>query len=727
MTTTQYSFFASAAKGLESLLDKELASLNITQRKLTKSGVNFSCALGDGYRVLMWTRLASRVTLELHNIPIEHVDDLYSSLQELPWHQHFSNDSTFAVSFTGVLKGINNSLFAAQRVKDAIVDAFTREGLERPSVDTAFPHIRVSVHCYKGRGTISLDMSGESLHRRGYRQQQGEAPLKETLATALLLRSGWSKDSKHEVIIDPLCGSATLLIEAAMIKGEIAPGILREFWGFKHWLGHDEQEWQKVVNAAKNAKSGALQKLSHIEFIGVEKDTYTLNAAKINVRKAGLESIIVLEHGDSTSKERCLNPTSKSFGLVISNPPYGERLSEKEEISQLYAQLTQKFKMQCMGWELALLNYEESLIRHIGFRWHHKYQMNNGPLACELYCFSLAQASILDRFDPWLITSDWESKLSEQAAMLRNRLQKNQKQLKKWLNKENITCYRWYDADLPEYAAAIDVYEGRLHIQEYQAPKTVNEKQASRRLNDIIHICLGLTEIKPENVAVKRRVKQKGSNQYEKINQTQKTFKVQENGLTFKVNLFDYLDTGLFLDHRTTRQMLQNLSKGKHFLNLFAYTGSASVYAASGGAASTTTVDMSKTYLSWSQDNMQLNGFDSAKHVFVNADCFAWLKASKLNYDVIFLDPPTFSNSKKMDSVLDIQRDHAGLIRLATARLSDWGCLIFSTNFRKFAFDNTLKNELNVEEITEKTLPRDFSRRKNFHHVFLIQKKRSDV
>ncbi|MGB5455772.1 MAG: class I SAM-dependent methyltransferase, partial [Gammaproteobacteria bacterium] len=287
-----------------------------------------------------------------------------------------------------------------------------------------------------------------------------------------------------------------------------------------------------------------------------------------------------------------------------------------------------------------------------------------------------------------------------------------------------IGCYRVYDADIPHYAVAIDIYQDWVHVQEYAPPKSVDSVKAFVRLDEAVDIISSVLDVSKSRIVVKTRKKQSGKSQYERQDETGESLIVNENGLKFRINLKDYLDTGLFLDHRLTRQLIARLAHHKTFLNLFAYTATASVYAAAAGARSTTTVDMSNTYLAWAQQNMKLNHLLDKKHVFIREDCIKWLDEENnkgKRYQLIFLDPPTFSNSKRMDHTLDIRRDHVELIRQAMAVLADDGLLIFSCNARGFKLDEEALRAYAVRDITRMTTAEDF-RRKPAHVCWCLAK-----
>lgn len=314
--------------------------------------------------------------------------------------------------------------------------------------------------------------------------------------------------------------------------------------------------------------------------------------------------------------------------------------------------------------------------------------------------------------------------------MLANRLVKNLKALGKWQRREGIDCLRVYDADLPEYALAVDIYAGDerwVQVQEYAPPPSVDPKRARQRLREALGLIPETLEVPGEQVYFKVRQPQKGTNQYERLATTERFHEVAEGGHRFLVNFEDYLDTGLFLDHRDVRALIGTLAPGKRFLNLFGYTGTATVYAARAGARSSTTVDMSHTYLDWAHSNLLLNGVATEAHELIQADCLRWLEsaAGQRQYDLIFLDPPSFSTSKRMQGTLDIQRDHAPLVQ-ATMRLLDAdGTLIFSNNLRRFRIDLEALSEFEVTDIGAATLPRDFARNPRIHHCWRIRRPRA--
>jgi len=528
-------------------------------------------------------------------------------------------------------------------------------------------------------------------------------------------------------LYDPMCGSGTLLIEAAMMAGHIAPGLLRQSFGFFKWKQLDSEVWTAVLQEAEATKAKNIKNIPAIR--GSDNDEILVGIARKNVEAAGLSAVIKITLQDATKD---LLPPTQQAGLVITNPPYGVRLGQVQLLRTLYYRFGQQLKANFNGWTAVIITSEPELARSIGLRSFHKNTLFNGALKSVLYQYHINSSIVElagDVTDSSVDTNQVAAKqvgikASEHALMFINRLKKNYKHLKKWARKNDISCYRVYDADIPQYAVAIDIYAHWIHVQEYQAPKTVDKNKAFQRINDVIDVVAEGLETKQEYVVLKTRKKQAGTSQYEKLDKKNLKTIVKESGLKFYINLYDYLDTGLFLDHRATRQLIKQLAKGRDFLNLFAYTGSVTVYAAAGGAKTTTTVDMSNTYLDWAQDNLALNGYVGDQHSFVRDDCLIWLQHAveeKKKYQLIFIDPPTFSNSKKMAVSLDIIRDHVQLLHNCLELLTDDGLIIFSTNARGFKLDQSLSENGFIREITAQTTTEDF-RRKPQHRCWTIAK-----
>ena len=717
--SSQTDWLATCPKGLELLLAEELQAIGAEGIKETVAAVHFQGSMEVAYRACLWSRLANRILMPLHSFMLNEADDLYQECNDIPWEAHFSAAQSIAIDFIGTSRLIDNTMYGSQRVKDAIVDRIRRIEGERPNVDTKNPDIRIQVRQHKGRVTVSLDISGESLHRRGYRTGQGTAPIKENLAVALLLRANWpAMAAEGGALLDPMCGSGTLIIEGAMMAADIAPGMLREHYGFDQWIQHDAELWQRLIDEAHQRKATGLENLK-LDIRGYDANPRVLEYTSQNIENVGLDEHIRLAHKpiDQFGK-----PTAER-GLLLTNPPYGERLGEVDELIPLYQKLGTVLQKNFQGWRAAIFTGNVDLGRETDLSPTKQYSLFNGTIPCKLLVFedmtskSAQIAARLSKPAP-------AQQLTEGARMVLNRLKKNQRKLDGWRKKSGISCYRLYDADIPEYAVAVDIYDQSIYVQEYAPPSTISEKVARERFGEIKQAVKEFSANFRGKIHYKERRRQKGDSQYERLNSgPSDTIQVSEGNAQFEVNLSDYLDTGLFLDHRPVRALIGDMVKGKSFLNLFCYTAAASVQAAIAGASHSLSIDMSNTYLGWAQRNFDLNSLRSSKHQLLRADCLKWLEIEGEQYDVIFLDPPTFSNSKKMDSVLDIQRDHGDLIRASMAKLVPGGTLIFSNNFRKFKMDELTERQFDCQNITPQTLDLDFERNPRIHNVWKIKRR----
>lgn len=719
---SRHEFLATAPRHLGSLLADELIGLGLAGATEVRGGARFEGSLEDGYRVCLWSRVANRVLLPIVQFPAEGPESLYAGARGLPWEEHLGPDRTFAVRFGGKLPGITHSQYGALKVKDAIADRFTHRLGRRPDVDLERPDLLV--HCYALRGTVTLaiDLCGVSLHRRGYREQGVAAPLKENLAAAILLRAGWGElATTGAALLDPLCGSGTLVIEGALIAAEIAPGLLRtesgQGFGPRGWAGHDPIAWARLLEEARGRRAAGLERLGSLR--GYDQNPTAIRAALANLARAGLAGRC---HFERRTLADCHPGRPEDRGLVMTNPPYGERLGAGSDLAALYGELGAVLRGRFLGWRAAVFTASPDLGKHMGLRALRTHALFNGPIEARLLHFEV---------EPSYFVSNRPRPLSPDergagAQGLANRIIKNRKSLRRWLESERVTCYRLYDSDLPEYAIALDCYEAERRwvvVQEYAAPATVDPRQARHRLREALGVIPEVLEIPQSQVFFKLREHKRGTSQYERLAETRHFYQVGEGGHRFLVNFEDYLDTGLFLDHRETRRLIGTLAQGRRFLNLFCYTGAATVYAAGGGAASTTSVDLSRTYLDWAHRNLGLNEIRGPRHELIQADCLEWLPRARgrRRFDLIFLDPPSFSTSKRMAGTLDIQRDHVDLIRATTDLLEPDGILIFSNNLRRFRMDLQALPELNIQDLSATTVPRDFARNPRIHNCWRIR------
>ncbi|EGU32692.1 bifunctional 23S rRNA (guanine(2069)-N(7))-methyltransferase RlmK/23S rRNA (guanine(2445)-N(2))-methyltransferase RlmL [Vibrio scophthalmi] len=705
-----HQYLAVTSNGLENLLVEELTKLGITNAKPVQAGVRFKATNEQIYRCCLWSRLASRFVRILSEFTCQDDMDLYLAASAVNWVNHFHSSKKLVVDFNGTNNEIRNSQYGAMKVKDAIVDCFTKKSLPRPSISKDLADLRIHVRLHKDKAILGIDMVGRGLHQRGYREEAGRAPLRETLAAAVILRSGWNASKNF---LDPMCGSGTLVIEAAMMAANMAPGVNRKTWGFESLEDFDADTWMELKSEASVQARRGVNKLD-TKFFGFDNDERVLKTARDNARRAGVADIVNFELGDAALLKK---PQEFGEGVIVCNPPYGERLGSHPGLIALYTAFGAQLKSEFGGCQASIFSGSDELLSCLRMRADKQFKLNNGALPCHQKNYQISARVVeagSDNVTETVIAPDFA-----------NRLKKNIGKIAKWARKEELDCYRIYDADLPEYNVAIDVYLDQLVIQEYAAPKDVPEEKAKRRLTDIIRASIQVTGTNANKVVLKTREKQKGRSQYQKLSQQSEKLEVNEYGAKLIVNLHDYLDTGLFLDHKLTRRRLGEMAAGKDFLNLFAYTGSATVHAANGGARSTTTVDMSNTYLEWAKENMQLNGQVGRQHQYVQADCLQWLEKATTSYDLIFIDPPTFSNSKRMEQSFDVQRDHIQLMKNLKRLLKAQGTIVFSNNKRQFKMDLEQLEELGLQakNISAQTLPLDFSRNKHIHNCWLVTHK----
>ncbi|MFA0811964.1 bifunctional 23S rRNA (guanine(2069)-N(7))-methyltransferase RlmK/23S rRNA (guanine(2445)-N(2))-methyltransferase RlmL [Microbulbifer epialgicus] len=723
----EFKFTATCPKGLENLLAQELLTLGAEVQREQPAAVQFSGSLALAYRCCLWSRLANRIMLQVDQVRIGGADELYRAVAAQPWEQHIGPSGKLWLHFSGTNREIRNSQFGAQKAKDAIVDRLRAKTGARPSIDKHHPDLTVALRLNRDRLDIAIDLSGESLHKRGYRTQIGAAPLKENLAAALLLRARWPQiAAEGGALLDPMCGSGTILIEAAMIAADIAPGLFRESFGFERWLNHQNDIWNELREEALQRRTAGLGR-GLPEIRGYDADARVLFAAEANIARAGLERFVRVScrpvAAFKVPSHREVKP-----GLVLTNPPYGERLGEQEALRETYAEMGRQLKAEFSGWQVGIFTGNPELGYSTGLRSHKHYQLYNGTIPSQLLLFQVLQRSERDQ------ALGKERKLSAEVEMVANRLRKNLRTTGKWANRNGVDCYRLYDADLPEYSAAVDLYralDGTLfaHLQEYRPPASIDEAKARNRLRDLLRAVQFVLDLPRANISIKERRRhshkggQQGGGQYQKQAEAGTTLRVKEYGAEFEVDLWSYLDTGLFLDHRPVRKHLREIASGKKFLNLFCYTASATVQAALGGSVQSTSVDMSRTYQSWAARNFRANSMDPYKHQLVEADCLQWLTSAQQNrrgyYDLIFLDPPSFSNSAKMHGVLDIQRDHAKLIRQCMVLLASGGTLVFSNNLRSFKMDGNVLEKFSVKSL--QLLDKDFQRNPKVHNVWEIR------
>jgi len=707
-------FFVPCPPGAEDILAGELKKLGAGSVLPASRGVGFKGDLTLSYRACLELRTASRILYELVSDRAGTEDELYKLALSYPWDELFPSSMTISCRVTGVPRD-KDPRYATLKLKDAVVDRFSQSTGVRPYVDRKTPDIRIEARWDGRNAVIYLNWSGRPLHERGYRLERTDAVLRETTAAAVLAMSGWSEIAGNGGgFVDPVCGSGTLLAEAAMMAVGAPPGIHRKYWGFEGSRLHNDNLWRRILNDASIRYGESLQRMPLM--VGFDNDGSALKIARSNLRRAGLSNVIRLERHDITTGRPAFWPAGES-GLVCADPPYGVRT--QEDPLPVYNALGSMFRTLENGWRLALLAPDRKTAAASCLRAEEYYHTVSGGMDLVLAVYdrigggrkSIKMSEI----------SDSEIQMDPKAPSLKKILERNLSAMAAWAEKTSVTSYRIWDADMPEFNAAVDWYEGRwLHVQEFAPPGSIPPEKARNRLNTLISVLKDVTGCRDEDLYLKTR--QRGPRPYKKTGDSRDLLIIRENGMRFFVNFIDYLDTGIFLDHRSIRSLIKSkmsvISKGR-FLNLFSYTGTASVMAAAGGALQTVSVDISNTYLNWARDNMKLNRLDSSDNSFIRADSFEFLEGNNKKFNLIFIDPPTYSNGSGR-SDWSVQEDHTALITLAMKNLSSDGSLLFSENFRRFRLDPDLNRLFSVKEITRETTDPDFIRRNGAYRCWDI-------
>ena len=737
-------FFATCPKGFERLLASEMRDLGIHKPRPLQGQVSFSGQLRDAYRLCLWSRLASRVVAVLGRFDATNANALYDGASEICWEDHVPTDGTFAIDASGTNAELKDTRFTSLRVKDAIVDRLTHLG-RRATANPKDADVRVAVRVSRTRATAGIDLTGTPLFARDYGKRTSQRGLRADYANALLRLGEWAREQEHEQA--PLVAMAqypdALLVEAALASAHYAPGLMRRRWGFDGWAKHDVEAWESLVNDAKNCmNSDLLPPLAYRAFAkGASRAMSTLRSLGLNASVVPLSSfmqedssaepVLIADLSDIRADEimREASWLQEFSRTTRTLKPARMAVAARSMLPEAYVGQSCKESLRSM------LGRDELLLLSFG-----PYVTEKGQ-----HEVVLDQNTVI----PTLVSG------SDQFAA---RLKKVAKTRAKWARREDVSCYRVYDADLPDYAVSLDLFggldpktaapDGRrwLQIYEYAAPKSVDPTLAQSRLMDVLAIAPRILGVPPSNTFLRVRRREKGGSQYANEAKSGRAYSrsarrgqvelppgahlIDEGGLTFEVNFSSRLDCGIFLDHRDTRAMLREMAKqtkgSKRFLNLFAYTGTATCYAADGGMLHTTTVDLSRPSLDWARRNMARNGFDGKEHEFVQADVVSWVQEqrhTKNRWDLVFCDVPTFSNSSRMGRrSFDVQRDHAELLIGVSRLLTKSGSCIFSCNLRSFKPDVAAlaKAGVGIRDITEQTIPEDFARNKRIHHAFVV-------
>jgi 23S rRNA (guanine2445-N2)-methyltransferase / 23S rRNA (guanine2069-N7)-methyltransferase len=702
----KYNFFATTPKGLELLLVDELRALGATDAAEKLAGVTFSGDLALAYKVCLWSRLANRVLLQLVKVPAATPEELYRGVQSIAWDQHLDPSGSIYIHFVTVQSQITHTLFAAQKVKDAIVDQFREKFAARPDVARDRPDVSVHVYLHRDIASISIDLSGESLHRRGYRLEQGVAPLKENLAAAILLRAGWPQIAKnHGTLVDPMCGSGTLLVEAALMAGNIAPGLMRDYFGFLRWKQHDPALWERLVSEAKQQQVAIASKI-----VGYDCDAEVVTIAIANVERAGLRGIVHVEKRDVTA---CVTNQEWQPGLVVVNPPYGERLGEEAALQKLYVQLADQLKNQFQGYRAAIFTGNPELSRNMGLRAERHYALFNGALPCTLLLFQLTPEWFIDRSIKALnerrvrraqrVLADSQDTAIQ---MFVNRLTKNLKHLKRWAAREDIMAYRVYDSDLPEYAVSVDLYDQFVLVQEYQAPQSIAKDKVQQRLQFVLAVLPEVLGVSAANIFLHDTKADPALT----ADDLSEFYPIVEHGAKLLVNLrHDGVPTGLNLDERILRAMIQREAKGKHFLSLMTESASVNVFAAKGGALTTQAIVESEVAVQWAEQQLALNEFAGDVHSVDCVDIERYVQTTAMRFDLIFIEIST-----------EMREDGAVFMQDVVNLLLPGGKIYWVARHPRYKMHNNRPENVLLEDISKLTLPLDYARNPKVHRCWVI-------
>ena len=855
--TPLHEFYASCPEGFETALADELRSMGLRQVRPLKGRVAFAGSPANAERACLWSRLASRIFVVLGRFACANAEDLYEATRSIAWERILRAGATIAVTARGTNDELRNSHFAALRVKDALCDRMLEVEGRRPNVDTDDPDARISLTLRGNRASIQLDLSGDPLFKRLPREAtrtHAAHVLRPDYAALACAQGNWqeicsaaltnTKDAMGDedtaaptdgsapadgsapsdgnvlagstaerpaptlpVMIDACCAGGGVVLEAASILADRAPGLERRNWGFQSWSEHDAATWRELLNEADRRAELAKGRVARI--VATDPSGDAVACARRILKAAGLADRVIFAQPDLDKISRklmmpaCCGGEPRGFVFLDTTETAISKMSRMLDLAtSLHAGACGADPVRAMlsTMPTVALTRDDLLIRTLGEPARSLRVMPNNEEA-ELAVFSAANGAITAgegnaaAEDPMPAEDAVKSNVAPSPATIlidlgddkpcpvlipeseqfARRLRKIAKLRRKWAQREGVTCYRVYDADLPDYSAAIDLYEGSattpgrwLVIAEYAAPREVDPALAEARLLDILTLAPRILQVDPDNVFAKARIRSRGGSQYGKQAggsnpgkggkprgtrggsasnrpsqgagsgtpsdiRTRRLPLIEEGGLTFAVNFNDYLDTGIFLDHRITRGLVREHARGKRFfLNLFAYTGTATCYAADAGVEETVTVDLSNTYLDWAERNMEQNGFVGPDHHYVRADVMGWIRdmrQTRNRWDLIFCDPPTFSNSSKMGRrTWDVQRDHVELLVGLSRLLSREGEAIFSCNLRTFRPDieELARAGVVLTDITDETIPEDFARNKKIHHCYLVKRYTSE-
>ena len=737
--------YASCPARFEHALADELRRLGIARVRPLTGRVSFEGEASDALRACLWSRLASRICVVLGRVDASNETAFYEGVRALTWEDILRPQASIAVSVNGTNHAFPHSHFATLRTKDALCDRLSDVRGTRPRVDTNHPDAHVMVTLSAERASIALDLAGEPLFKRlprrvvKYLTGARADVLRPDYAALALVQAGWSpQDHRAPVLVDAACGTGGVALEAAEMLRDRAPGLNRATWGFQGWALFDPSAWQALTEEARQRAQRAAHRRGVI--VACNRDARRTSIAQNVLEAAGCADDVVFTPADAAQVRHALHARGYQLpqdGAAVALDLRDEPLAHLPLDIALICQLAQLPQLEEA--HAAVLLPDAAIVQAFPASPTASLAIMPDNQETLLATFVLADAYTAEPATVDVGSGAPVPVLRADSAQFARRLIKVARERRRWATREQVSCYRVYDADLPEYAASIDLYQGApetpgrwLVISEYAAPKDIDPAIAQARMLDILALAPRVLDVDPAHVHARVRTRSRGGSQYGRRTEedtAKRLPRIQEDGLTFLVNFDDYLDVGIFLDHRVTRHLLrEEAAYAESFLNLFAYTGTATCYAAAGGATRTTTVDLSNTYLEWAQRNMRANGFTGPAHTFVRADVMTWIRAqqrTRNRWDLIFCDPPTFSNSTKMGRrTFDVQRDHVELLGGISRLLTPGGRAVFSCNLRSFRPDIAAleKAGVRIEDVTAQTIPEDFKRNPRIHKCYVIER-----
>ena len=730
-----HEYFARCAGGFEQVLADELRGLRMRRVRPLKGGVAFFGELSDGYRACLWSRVATRVQLVLARVPAADADELYRAVADVAWERQVRPGATIAVDAHGRNDKLVNSRFVALKVKDAICDRLREVRGTRPDVDPHDPDLAIDVALHQQRATLYLNLSGASLHRRGYREEgvQTEAPLKETLAASMLLAAGWPDvAAAGGMLVDPMCGSGTLAIEAALVVANGAPGLIRQRWGFEGWLSHDPDLWEAL---RAQAQQDLLPPQGKPPIIAGDIDADAVRIARDNAQRAGVAGLIRFHVDDAARLARHLHATRHARGgLLVANPPYGQRLLSQRDLPDVNAALAQAVEALPSGWQVALITPDTSIDTALGRTPDHAIACHNGPLEAHirLYRDAMAHRTVQDVVS-LAGTQRAVPVVEVTSAQFATRLRKVAKERSRWARKTSTSAFRVYDADLPDFALSVDLYvgtgpdEGRRHavIEERRRPKSVDGLLAARRLSDAAALASAVLDVPARDVLVRPWQAERDARRQDASDPLPLT--VSEDGFAIAIDLQGRPDTGLPLAMRGVRELVGTRAKGRRVASLFASSGIALIHAAAAGASATTCVDVFADRIDAVRSAMAANGFAGKRYRYACADARTWLEREAQagrTYDLIVCTPPGWMAPREEGGDWELQRDHVDLLRQVARVLSPTGTIVFAFEARDVRLDQgSLRDQgFSVTDASSQTLPPDFVRSARQHHCYLLER-----